>query len=174
MKTRTDSILVAMNVLAWLAVCGFITKASALLISFIVSINNPAGAKNMYMGLDFAAIRQYDFWEYAGTVIMMVAIVLLEAYIAFLVTKALSKIKLTKPFTPEVSKVLEQISAVMLLTWVAAMIYNGHQAWLAKNIAGLQTNYIPGEFILMAGVVFVLAQIFKKGVELQTENELTV
>jgi uncharacterized membrane protein SirB2 len=174
MKTKTDNILLTMHVLAWVAVCGFIGKAGAILISYVVSINNPVGAKNMYMGLDFSAIRQYDLGQYTATIFMMVSIVLLEAYIAYLVTKALSQIKMTKPFTPEVSKVLVTISTVMLFTWIAAMIYNAHQSWLAKNITGMQPNYIPGEFILMAGVVFVLAQIFKKGVEFQTENELTV
>ena len=174
MKSKTDSILLAMHVLAWLACVGFIIKAGALSISYIVSIANPAGSKNLYMGLDFSLIRQYDFWQYTGTVTMMVAIVLMEAYIAYLVTVVLSKIKMVKPFAPEVSKVLEKISTMMLFTWICALFYNGHQAWLAKNIAGMQANYIPGEFILMAGVVFVLAQIFKKGVELQTENELTV
>jgi uncharacterized membrane protein len=162
------------HVLAWLACFGFIIKAGAIIISYAVSIGNPDGAKNLYMGLNFSEIRQYDFWHYTGTVLMMVIIILAEAFIAFLVTRVLSKIKMAKPFSPEVSKVLETMSSVILLTWVAAMLYNGQQAWLAKNIAGMQANYISGEFILLAGVVFVLAQIFKKGVELQTENELTV
>lgn len=33
---------------------------------------------------------------------------------------------------------------------------------------------MSAEFVFMAGVVFVMSQIFKKGVEIQTENELTV
>jgi hypothetical protein len=31
-----------------------------------------------------------------------------------------------------------------------------------------------GEFLFLAGIVFVIAQIFKRGIEIQTENELTV
>jgi len=31
-----------------------------------------------------------------------------------------------------------------------------------------------GEILFMAGLVFVIAQIFKRGVEMQAENELTV
>jgi hypothetical protein len=54
------------------------------------------------------------------------------------------------------------------------MLYNGHAEWLSKRIAGLQENLISGEFILLAGVVFVFSQIFKKGVEIQSENELTI
>ena len=174
MKSKTYSIFQVMLVLAWLACCGFIVKAGAIAISYVVSISNPAGAQNLYMGLDFSPIKQYNFWQYTAAVVLMIAIALLEAYTAYLVTRALSKIKLSQPFTPEVSVVLVQISIIMLYTWITAMLYNVHQSWLSNKIVGMHPNYIPGEFILMAGVVFVMAQIFKKGVELQTENELTV
>jgi hypothetical protein len=33
---------------------------------------------------------------------------------------------------------------------------------------------VSGETLFLAGVVFVIAQIFKKGVEIQSENELTI
>lgn len=174
MKTKTDTLLTVMNVLSWLALIGLIVKAGAILISYGVSIGNPIAAKNLYMGLNLYNLRQYDFWHYTGTVSLMIAILVLEAYIAFLVIKVLSKIKMANPFTIEVSKNLEKISYIILLTWVTAMLYNGHAEWLSKRIAGLQENLISGEFILLAGVVFVFSQIFKKGVEIQSENELTI
>jgi hypothetical protein len=174
MKTKTDTLLAVMNVLSWVTLIGLIVKAGAIIISYGVSIRNPAGAKNLYMGWDLYNLRQFDFWHYTGTVLLMIAILLSEAYIAFLVTRVLAKIKMTNPFTMEVSKILEKIGYFILLTWVAAMLYNGHITWLSKRITGLQENLISGEFLLMAGVVFVFSQIFKKGVEIQTENELTV
>ena len=163
-----------MNVLAWLAVVGYIINAGAMLVSYAVSVGNPEGAKNLYMGFNLFSLRQYDFWEYTGIVALQVAIVALEAYIAFLVTKVLSKIKMSNPFSMEVANTLQKISYIILFTWVVSLIYNGHVSWLAKKIPGLNEHLVPGEFLLVAGVVFVFAQIFKKGVELQTENELTV
>jgi hypothetical protein len=174
MKTKTDTLLTIMNVLSWITFIGLIVKAGAIVISYGVSIGNPLGAKNLYMGLNLYNVRQYDFWHYTGTVSFMIAILVLEAYIAFLVIKVLSKIKMANPFTIEISKNLEKISYIILLTWVTAMLYNGHAEWLSKRIAGLQENLISGEFILLAGVVFVFSQIFKKGVEIQSENELTI
>jgi hypothetical protein len=104
----------------------------------------------------------------------MIAVLLSEAYIAFLVIKVLSKIKMANPFTLEVSNILERLSYTMLGTWIVAMLYNGHTKWLLKKLPGLAVNLISGEFIFLAGVVFVIAQIFKKGIEIQSENELTV
>jgi DUF2975 family protein len=174
MKSKTQALLLTLNVLAWLAFFGFIIKGGAILVSYGVSVRNPVGAKNLYMGWDLSALREYDFWHYSGVVYMRVLLLFLQAYIAFLVTKVLSKIKLANPFSIEVSNLMERISYFMLATWVVVMLHNSHIGWLAKTLPSMQENYISGEFIFLAGVVFVIAQVFKKGVEIQTENELTV
>ncbi|MFL5742001.1 MAG: DUF2975 domain-containing protein [Flavisolibacter sp.] len=174
MRTKTQKLLAAMNVLSWITFIGLMIKAGAILISYCISMFNPEGSKNLYSGLDLYGLRQYSFFHYNLNVCLMIALFVLQGYIAFLVIRALSRIKLSNPFTAELSKVLEQISYFMLATWVLAMIFNLQSAWLMKQVSGLRENLISGEFIFLAGVVFVIAQIFKRGVEIQTENELTV
>ncbi|HEU0064405.1 MAG TPA: DUF2975 domain-containing protein, partial [Flavisolibacter sp.] len=153
---------------------GLMIKAGAILISYGVSIWNPEGAKNLYMGQNLYNLRQYNFFHYTLMVSFMVALLVLEAYIAYLVIRVLSRIKLANPFTFEVSGLIQKISYFIFGTWIMGMLYNAHTIWLLKRIAGFQENMISGEFIFLAGVVFVFSQIFKKGVELQSENELTV
>ena len=174
MKTRTDFILAIMNVLAWVTFFGLAVKTGAILISYGVSIKNPIASENLYMGWNLSKVRQYDFWHYTSMVTMNVLILIIDAVIAYLITRALSKIKMSNPFTMPVANLLEKVSYLILLVWVVAMLYNSYLAWLSKQITGFQENKFSGEFILMAGVVFVFSQIFKKGVEIQSENELTV
>ena len=174
MKKKTESILAAMNVLSWVVFIGLLIKAGVILISYGVSIGNPEAAKNLYRGMDLYNIRKFDLWHYTTMVSFIVAIILLEVYIAFLVIKVLSKVKLSNPFTTEVSKCLEKISYFILGVWVVSMLFNIHISWLSKSIDGLKDHLVPGEFIFLAGVVFIFSQIFKKGVEIQSENELTV
>ncbi len=174
MKIRTEQLLAVMNVLAWVTFIGLMIKAGAILISYGVSIANPEAAKNLYRGMDLYKLRQFSFWHYTSMVSFEVALAALEAYIAYLVIKVLSKIKLTNPFTIGISNMLEKLSYFILGTWVTVMLYNAHTKWLLKRIDGLQENLISGEFIFLAGVVFVIAQIFKRGVEIQSENELTI
>ena len=174
MRTKTENLLLAMNVLSWVTFIGLLIKAGAILISFGISIANPEGAKNLYRGWNLFSLRQSGMGDYTASVSFMVAIILLEAYIAFLVIKALTKIKMANPFTMEVSGLLEKISYFLLGTWVTAMLYNAHTSWLSKRYAGLQEHSISGEFIFLAGIVFVISQIFKRGVEIQSENDLTI
>ncbi|PWU01983.1 MAG: hypothetical protein C5B52_06255 [Bacteroidetes bacterium] len=174
MKSSTGVILKIMNVLAWATYFGLAIKIGSILISYGVSVRNPVAAKNLYMGMNLSSIYQYDFWQYTAAVMMYVLVLMMEAYTVWLLTKVLGRIKISSPFTTEIANRLEKISYVIIATWVVTLITNGHIAWLAKKIPGLPQEMVPGDFLLVAGIVFVFAQIFKKGVELQSENELTV
>jgi len=53
------------------------------------------------------------------------------------------------------------------------MVHNIHIA-IVDKLYGITSDYIPGDFLFIAGIVYVFAQMFKPGVEIQSENELTV
>ncbi|HLX93644.1 MAG TPA: DUF2975 domain-containing protein [Puia sp.] len=174
MKSRTDWTLIVMTVLAWIVAVGLAIKAGAILVSYIVSIGNPIAAKDLYKGTDLYNLRQYDFGHYTGSVMLMIILEMIKCYIAFMVIRVVSKIRLANPFKPEVARDLEKISYYIIGVWVLAALYNAHLLWLSKRIQIAPTHFVSMEFILLACVVFVFSQIFKRGVELQTENELTV
>jgi Protein of unknown function (DUF2975) len=174
MKTKTERILLIMNVLAWLALVGLIVQGSAILISYGVSIANPIGAKNLYMGMNLYILRQADFWEYTGFVSFIVFFLVVKAFIAWLVIKVLSKIKLENPFTGDIAGRLERISYFIFGLSLMTIPYSAYTEWLLKRFPTLPEKYMSGDFFFLAGIIFVLAQIFKKGVEIQSENELTV
>jgi len=174
MKISTPKILMILQVLAIILMAGIIIKAGAITISYVVSISNPVGAKNLYEGWNLSSIHQFDFWHYTGAISLMVSSLAFEAYAAYLVAKVLSKIKLETPFTVETAGLLEKISYVTLMVWVVGMVYNNHMRWVMKKVVVAEPKLFSSEFILLAGLVFVFAQIFKRGVELQSENDLTV
>jgi len=173
-KTRTQQILTVMHILAWVAFIGFMIEAGATLVSYSVSSVNPDAARNLYKGLNLYNLRQFNFWHYTLTVSFMVALSCMKAFVSFLVIKTLSKVNLMNPFKMEVARILERISHVLLGAWAIAVLSNVHTGWLLKTTGELQGDWVGGEFIFMAGLVFVIAQVFKRGVEIQSENELTV
>ncbi len=174
MKTKTERILITMNVLAWLALVGLIVQLGAILISYGVSIPNPTGAQNLYLGMNLYVLRQADFWEYTGMVAFIAFFLIAKALIAWRVIKVLSQIKLENPFTANIAGRLEQISYFIFGMAVMTFPYSAYTEWLLKKFPTLPQKYTSGDFIFLAGIIFVLAQIFKKGIEIQSENELTV
>ena len=173
-KTNTETILIVMNVIAWIIFIGLMIEAGAILITYGVGLANPKMVTKLYKGMDWDNLRQYDVWYYTGIITLKAAILILEAYTSYMVIKVLSSIKMTSPFTMVVAKKLENISYTLILVWAAVLIYNGQLKWLSKEVAGLQEMQLSADFIFYAGLVFIISQIFKKGVEIQAENELTV
>ena len=173
-KTRTEQILIVMNILAWFALIGFIIEAGAMTYSYAVSLFIDEGARNLYNGLDLFELRGFNFWHYTLSVSYRVAIRIMQAYTAWLVIKCLMNVKLENPFTVDVARQIEKISHFMLATWVVAMAHNLHAYWVSNIFHGFIPKWISGEFIFAAALLYVVAQIFKRGVEIQTESELTV
>jgi hypothetical protein len=173
-KTKTEQILTVMKILVWVAFIGYLIGAGALLISYLVSIISPEAARNLYQGLNLYRLRELNFLYYTAAVSFMVALLLMKSYVWYLLIKTLSKISLTNPFTMDVAQRLEKISYVLFGTWVVGMLRSAYTALLEKLTGEVFGGWESGEFVFMAGLVFIISQIFRRGVEIQSENELTV
>jgi hypothetical protein len=85
---------------------------------------------------------------------------------------------LSKPFNSYVSEQITQISyftlSIGLLSYIAQqtaknLLHRGYE------IDNLNQFWVDSQaFILMAAIVYVIATIFKKGLEIQNDNDLTV
>lgn len=172
--TRTGQILKVMLVLTWIAFIGFLINAGAILVCYGISWLNPEAAKNLYRGMDLYDLSQHNFWYYTHAVSFIAGLMIMKAIVWYQVITVLSKIKLDSPFTIEVSTKLELISYLLFGIWIVGMVGGRYADWLTKRTGLGFESLVSDEFVFMAGLVFIISQIFKRGVELQSENELTV
>jgi hypothetical protein len=173
-QTRTGRVLAVLYVLAWIAFIGFMINAGAILISAGVSIIYPEAATNMYKRMNLYQLRQLNWVYFVWSISLMVAVPVMKAMVWQLVIKILSVMKPEDPFKMEIAQTLERISYLLFGTWIVGMVGNVKYSWFAKITGELPGVEVSDEFIFMAGLVFVISQVFKRGVELQAENDLTV
>lgn len=174
MKTKTKQILNVLKVVAWIIFIGLCIKTGATLISFVVSLFNPEASGNLYSGTDFSSVYDSGLWRYVGISFFIIALPALKAFMFYLVIRLLSGINLEHPFSQRVGDLLIRISEVALEIGLLAILSNIYAKWLLKSGSIFNYDSYSTEFLFLAGVVFVIAQIFKRGLELQEENELTV
>jgi len=175
MTTQTSFILKAMNVLFWVIFIGLCIKTGAILISFSVSLFvNPAGANNLYLGLNLSNLLAFNKMHYVSIVSYIILINGLKAYIAYLVVKIFLKFKLSNPFDANITSLISEISYVALVTGILAIVASGYSDWLAQKGIVIPQDWGSGEILFFAGVIYIIAQVFRKGTEIQTENDLTV
>ena len=176
-KTKTEIVLVVMKYLALLAGIGFSIECGSQIFSFAGSFANPSWAEKTYNADPFwFRVREQGSWYYPVLMSMLIVISALKAWIWYLIFDLLLKLQLDSPFSPFVSKKLESISYMLLGVWVMmALIAKSFAHYLLVE-TGIEVpeNYIQDEYFFVAGIVFILSQLFKRGIEMQEENQLTV
>ncbi len=173
-RTRKEVFLRIMLVLTWVGFLAYLVEAGGILVSYVISCINPEGAKNIYNGLNLYDLRQNYFHQYTLSISFLAVLPILKAYISYLVIKTLSKFNMKNPFNSEVSSRLEEISYVSFETWVVTILSNLHIIWLLKITGKTYGNMLSGEFIFLVGLLFIIAQALKRGVEIQPENGLPI
>jgi hypothetical protein len=179
MKSKTRQILIILHILSWILFIGLCVQAGAILYSSFVSLAiNPEGAKNLHLGLNLSSLYSYDKGHYIALVAFFIVLSALKAYIFYVIIKIFLKINLVHPFNKEVGSLIVKIGNTALSIGIVGVAGNAYSEWLIRKGVELPElhRYLggTGEFLFLAAVVFFIAQIFKRGIELQTENELTV
>jgi len=179
MKPTTKLILTMLHVVAWIVFLGLCVKMGAILYSFFVSLAiNHEGSKNLYMGLDLSGLYSFDTGHYIIVASFMIVLSGLKAYLFYLAVKIFRKLNLVSPFSEDVSLLISRIGNLALSIGILTVIANKYCEWLVKKgVAFPDLHSVlggAGEFLLLGGIIFIIAQVFKRGIEIQTENELTV
>ena len=177
MKIKTETILMVLKYLALLAGIGFSIECGSQIFYFVASFINPDWAKNGYQfEQDWYQIHQYSTWYYVCVMSLAISISALKAWIWYLIFGLLQKLQLQSPFSMLVTKKLETISHLLLGVWIlmAIMVRTYAHYLAAPTGIVLPAKYTGNEYFFMAGMVYIISQIFKRGVEMQEENQLTV
>lgn len=175
MQMKTKQILRVVEVIAWILFIGLCIKTGAIIISFFLSLAiNSQAAISLYMGMNLTELLLFSKTHYVVLVSLVIILSGLKAYLFYWVLKILSKINVNSPFSKSIGEIIMKMSAIALQIGITAVITNGYAIWIMKK--GIRFSYEAGEteFLFLAGILFVIAVIFKKGIELQQENELTI
>ncbi len=178
MSKRIDFLLKVLNVIAWIVFIGLCIESGALIFNFTYSIYKPIVAHNIYKGLDLSGLQAKSLVHFIGLMSFIILISILKAYLFYLVVKIFLKLNFVKPFSVEIAKLIENISFEVFSIAIFGAVARQYSKRLINsgyNISNAQEYWNDtGAFLIMAATIYVIAQVFKKGIELQNENDLTV
>lgn len=126
------------------------------------------------MDMNLHRLRESSIPIYTLMVFTISSVMLFKVYTSFLVVKVFGKINLADPFKLSTAKQIERISHFILATWLISVVAKSLKNGLVDEKIVIQFSTSSGEFLFLAGVIYIIAQIFKRGVEIKSENELTV
>ena len=177
MKT-SNFIFKVLHVIAWIIFVGLCIEACGLLVNFIVSIYKPEFIDRLYQKMNLIELYHYNNWLFYCIYSLILSVAFLKSYLFYIVIMLLFKLDLSQPFNQFVSDRITKISYFTFLIGILSYISNKTIYKIQNqnvNTSNLADFYSDSEaFILMAAIIYIIAVIFKKGIELQNENDLTI
>ncbi len=178
MSKTNNFVFWALYIVAWLIFVGLSIEAGGLLVNFFFSMYKPEIVQNLYQKLDLSEVYKASRLAFFGIYSFILIISILKACLFYIVIRLMHKMDLSKPFSTFVARQISQISyytlSIGLLCYIARQLTKNlmHHGFATDNLNQFWTD--SEAFILMGAVIYIVATIFKKGVDLQNENELTV
>jgi hypothetical protein len=178
MPKRNSFIFKTLHVFAWIIFVGLSIEAGGLIVNFIFSLFKPEMLGNLYQKLDLTKMYQQNKWAFFGMYSFALAVSILKALLFYLLIQLLLKLDLSKPFSSYAAGKISSMSYytffIGILSHIAREMANNlrHHGYEVDKLNQFWED--SQAFILMAAVVYVIAQIFNRGIELQNENDLTV
>ncbi len=178
MSKGNNLVFKGLYVITWAIFVGLCIEAGALIVNFFFSLYKPEIIQNLYQKLDLSEMYAQSKWAYYGMYSFILTISILKAYLFYVVIMLVSKLNLSKPFSSYVANQITTISyftlSIGLISYIARQTANNLQHH-GFEIGILNQFWADSQaFILMAAVIYIIASIFRKGVEIQNENDLTV
>jgi hypothetical protein len=178
MSKTNNFIFKGLHIVAWIIFVGLSIEAGSLIVNFVFSIYNPEFVQNLYQKLDLSEMYNRSNWAFFSVYSFILVISIMKATLFYLVIMLISKLDLLKPFNSSVAKQINRISyytfSIGIISYLARqtsenLLHSGFE------IDKLDQFWADSQaYILMAAVIYVIATIFSKGVEIQKENDLTV
>ena len=178
MSKTNNFVFWGLYIVAWLIFVGLSIEAGALVVNFFFSLFKPEFVQNLYQKLDLTEMYKDSRLAFFGIYSFILTISILKACLFYKVISLMHKMDLSKPFNSFVSEQIIKISyctfSIGILSYIARQTAKNlqHRGYAIDNLNQFWAD--SQAFILMAAVIYVIAIIFKKGVEIQTENNLTV
>jgi len=182
MKSRTKQVLKILYILSWVIFIGVCIEAGGSIFSaFYTLVINPTNAATFWVGNDLSSLYRFDPVHFFAETLLISITSVMKAWIFYLIIKILhdKKLNMSQPFNNEVRLFIVKISyltfGIGLFTWWGVK-YTGWLVMQGVKMPDTQHLRLGGAdvWLFMSVTLFVIGQIFNRGIEIQSENELTV
>lgn len=180
-KITTKQMLKALTILSWVIFIGLCVEAGGVIFNTIFAVFiNPANA-GYFWAIDLSNLYHYDVGNFLVVTLYMIITSVMKALMFYLIVKVSQekKIDLAQPFNQSLVRLISNVAYLTIGIGLFSHTGVKYVEWLiAKGIEmpAIQNLNLAGAdvWLFMGITLLVIAQIFKRGIEIQDEHELTV
>jgi len=177
-QISAKQMLKILYVLSWIIFIGLCIEAGSFIFNVFFSMAiNPVAADYFHL----SDLYRYDRGHFVVELLLMGIAGVLKAIIFYLIVKILKdkKLDIAQPFNKEMGRFVFNVSYLSLGTGLFSFWGVKYAQWLVQmgvKMPDIQYLRLGGAdvWLFMGVILLVIAQIFKRGIEIQSDNELTI
>ena len=181
-KITSKQILIVLTIISWLIFVGLCIDAGGYITNTIYTLAfKPSLASNYWTKIDFSNLYNYDAGQFLVETLFMIIVAVLKAIMFYLIILNLNskKLDMARPFKKELYQFIQILSFLTFGIGLFSSWGGKYTLWLSQKgikMPDIQQLNLSGAdvWLFMGVVLLVIAQIFKRGIEIQEENDLTV
>lgn len=181
LKMNTKQVLNLLLIFCWIIFVGLCIEAGAFITNAVFAIINPAIIPRLWQQVDLSELYKYNYGYFFVLTLIVGIVSVIKAWLFFLMIKTLhnKNLNVHQPFNKELRHFVFYLSYLALGIGLFSAYGIKYSAWIGAQgvkMPDSQDLRIGGAdvWLFMAVILFVIAHIFKRGIEIQTENELTI
>lgn len=183
MEITSKQILKILLVLSWVIFAGMCVRTGAYAVNMIslLTTNPFGGSQYFWDGADLSGMLAYDKGYFMVISLLMIIVSVFKTLMFYWIIKILhdNKLDMRQPFNKEVCRFIFKLSYASLAIGLFSGWAAGYSEWFIKKgvlMPSLESMHVDGAgaWWFIAIILFVIGHIFKRGIEIQAENELTV
>ena len=184
MSKGTNFAFKGLNILAWIIFIGLCIETGGLIVHAIISLFiNPMASSRFWGNRNLYELYQFNQSYFVTIVVLLIIVSSLKSILFYLIVNLFHKKKLNlhNPFNEQLGRSLNNIGYLALGIGLFSWLGNNFSKWLkvlGQNVLTQTFENIKFEgadvWLFMAIILLIFGMIFKKGIELQSENDLTV
>jgi len=181
-KITSQHLLNILYILAWIIFIGLGIDAGGFLFNTFYSLFiNPVGASYFWNHVNLSSLHQFNQSYFVTLTSLITIVAVLKAILFYLIIKIIhdKKLNLDQPFNKEFNSFIFGVAFLALgIGFFALWGTNFSEKMVQQGVSipSIQHLKIAGGdvWFFMGITLLVIAQLFKRGIEIQKENELTI
>ncbi len=182
MKTNTDLFLKVLNIISWIIFVGLCIDTGGYISNTIMTLTlNQKIASDFWSGINLSYLLHFNLLYFLVIALILSLVSLLKSILFYLIISIFheNKLNFESPFDKQLGKYLNIFAWISLCIGLILYTASNFYKWLVKLGVEMpelsQMKFEANDIWLFMGIILLIfAKIFKKGIELQSDKDLTI
>lgn len=179
---KSSFVITILKIVLWIVFVGLMLTSILMFAIFVMSLFKLDNdfIKNVKITLPnfkgkFSDLKGYGTAIFSVLLFLITLLSIIQAYLVSLAIKILQKLNFKHPFSTEIAEIIDKIVSLAIILAIGTIFINVFSGFLlGESTVNLELGSSNLNFLIFAAIIYIIGKIYKKGIELQSENDLTI